>query len=187
MSETNNQPESTTNPENVKPVLTIEQELADVKRQLAEVSKRGKLHEVEQADGKKKTVDDLQREANEILTEMKINSINNERELARMRTQRATPYFTEEGERKWRTGDPEIPLLDSDALAKMHGVKGYKELTPDQKALGLTFTPSDLKALNVRDYFGPGSSGRKANDLARKNPTAYKLLRLRAVEEGLVA
>lgn len=175
-------------PENVKPVLTIEQELAEANRQLAEFRKHGKLHEVEQADGTRKTIDEINSDAQEWLTEHYRSKIESDREAEALRARSSTPYPTPEGERKWGDGRlGEIPILDTTGLQKMFGIAGYKSLTSEQKAFALTIRPSDVKDLDVRLYFGKGSSGRRANDLARKNPAMYKLLRLRAVDEGLIA
>lgn len=151
---------------------TTEEKLAENRILLAENEKHGKQREVVTSAGEKKTVEQLTIETKAYLEEMIVKNI----ELQRGH-----------GDTGSRPAEPENPVLDTpEKAAKLFGLKDWAELSPEHRATARSIRASDLDAVRLADYFGPGSSSKKANDLARSNPAMYKLLRERAVKDNLL-
>ena len=66
------------------------------------------------------------------------------------------------------------------------GKDKWQKLPNSAKASGLDVRQADVDRLNVEEHFGPNSS-RAANDLKKRNPVLYELLREWAVQKGLIA
>lgn len=60
------------------------------------------------------------------------------------------------------------------------------KLTPDQKLAALGVSGADTPLKTVKQYFGPGSDAKAANQLANSNPTEYRRLRAVAKAHGIL-
>ena len=79
------------------------------------------------------------------------------------------------------------PLLaDKDAAIRLMGRTAWEGTTNAQKAAILDIRKGDMEKLRPETYFGGQNTSRAAHELQKANPGQYKLLRLQAVQLGLV-
>ena len=102
------------------------------------------------------------------------------------RLEAVPPAYSTEELRKREVVRDRKPVLTREQAIHTVGPLAWRKMTPEQRVSAQMITTQDLNNEKPETYFGRHSNSRKANALAISNPALYKLLKAKAIEEGII-
>jgi hypothetical protein len=160
-------------------------EIANLKAQLAANESRGERALVPDGEGVSRPVSSLRDQMDELTQELLLSAAQTKRLNDEYESRQPIPRVND-GKLEYVTPNySNPPLLTRAEAIKLHGFAKWNGLSNAAKVQAMDVRQSDIDKLSTADIFGPSSSSAKAVRLMKDNPTAYKILKARAVEEGL--
>ena len=173
-----------------KTIEELQAEVRNLNALLNANETRGQKATVTTADSdgapKTYTVADLSADLSEVSQMLHRSTLEAKRHNDEQERRNPIPTLGTDGQIEWRRqNEKNAPILAKAEAIKLHGLLGWGRLTNFEKAQALDVRETDISSLNPRDFFGHTSNTIKSVELMRTNPTAYKLLKQRAVKEGI--
>lgn len=166
---------------------TLDQKVARLEAQIAEVRTGNIAKPIEQADGTTRNYKDLRSEHQKYMDEQALvleDAIRFREDLER---RNAVSYATPDGRLAWRPANyTERPLMTEDDAIREFGLSKWAALSPKQRAQAKLVTKSDVDRIDLAKVFGRTSTGAAAMELSSENPSLYRMAKRKAKKEGLI-
>jgi hypothetical protein len=163
---------------------SLEQKVARLEAQIAEVRQGNIAKPIENPDGTSTTYKDLRTEHQKFLDEMALSTESSR--VFREEVERRS-HLSQYGQTPWQpAGYAERPLLTEDEAVKEFGLSKWAALTPQQRAQAKTVTQAMVDRVDLPSVFGRTSTGAKAMKLSSENPALYRMAKRKAREDGLI-
>ncbi len=159
-------------------------EIRDLKAIIATNETKGEKALVDNGKGEVKPVKSLREEMDELTQELLLSAAQTKRYNDEQEARKPIARVIDNKLEYTTPNTINAPVLSREKAIALHGIAGWNRLTNLQKAQAMDVRESDLARLDPKEFFGATSNSAKSVKLMSTNPSLYRLLKQKAVDDG---